>query len=183
MTTSEHMPPAGAGAAPTTPIRRATIFCRDIEKSLSCYRDLLQLTIVEDKRLSGSGIARMMGLEQCVIRIMHLQSGNSPDGLVGLYGIEEGQPREMARPQTGSIALGQVVLVFFVVDVAVIHRSVMAHGWGLITPPQTYVKREASGYTAAVTYTEMIFLDPDGVAVNVVQFDPEPGTPPRVGSR
>jgi catechol 2,3-dioxygenase-like lactoylglutathione lyase family enzyme len=46
----------------TTPVRRVTIFCRDAAASLHCYRDMLGFDVIEDKRVSGPAIGRMVGL-------------------------------------------------------------------------------------------------------------------------
>lgn len=155
-----------------SPIRRTTIFCRDMERSLRCYRDILGLSVIEDKRVSGPAIASMMGLDDCTIRIVHLQSGTSPDGLVGLYGIEEGRPEELPMAKTSSIMLGQVVVVFYTSALARIHREVVAAELTVMSSPREYVKTEPSAYTPVGTYAEMIFFDPDGVPLNVVQYTP-----------
>lgn len=153
-------------------IRRTTIFCRDMERSLRCYRDILGLSIIEDKRVSGPAIASMMGLDDCTIRIVHLQSGTSPDGLVGLYGIEEGRPEELPMVTSSSIMLGQVVVVFYTSALARIHRDVVAAELTVMSSPREYLKTEHSDYMPLGTYAEMIFFDPDGVAVNIVQYTP-----------
>lgn len=164
------------GSPETSPVRRTTIFCRDMERSLGCYRDILKLEVIEDKRVSGPAIASMMGLADCTIRIVHLQSGRSPDGLVGLYGIEEGRPAELPMVTPASIMLGQVVVVFYTSALARIHREVVAAGLSIMTEPREYVKTEPSAYTPVGTYAEMIFFDPDGVAINIVQHTPLPRT-------
>jgi len=42
----------------------------------------------------------------------------------------------------------------------------------VVSPLKRYVKEQPSAYTPVGTYSEVIFLDPDGVAVNVVQHEP-----------
>jgi len=155
-----------------SPVRRTTIFCRDMEQSLRCYRDILGLTVIEDKRVSGPAIASMMGLDDCTIRIIHLQSGTSPDGLVGLYAIEEGRPEALPMVKTSSIMLGQVVVVFYTSALARVHRDVISAGLTIMSSPREYIKTEPSAYTPVGTYAEMIFFDPDGVPVNIVQYTP-----------
>lgn len=157
----------------TTAVRRVTIFCRDAEASLRCYRDLLGFEVIEDKRISGAAIARMVGLETCTLRILHLQAGDSPDGLIGLYAIEQGRPAALARPEPDSIKLGQVVIVVYTDHLDQIEPSIRAAGYAIVSPVKRYVKEVPSAYTPVGTYSEMIFLDPDGVAVNVVQFEPQ----------
>ena len=39
----------------TSPLKRMTIFNRDMEASLALYRDILGFTVIEDKLISGPG--------------------------------------------------------------------------------------------------------------------------------
>lgn len=156
----------------TTPVRRVTIFSRDAEASLRCYRDILGLAVIEDKRICGPGIGRMVGLDSCTMRILHLRAGESPDGLIGIYAIEAGQHEEIPRAPPGPIKLGQVVIVLYTDQIEQLFASVVQAGYELISPMRSYVKETASSYTPVGTYRELIFVDPDGVAVNLVQFTP-----------
>lgn len=156
----------------TTPVRRVTIFCRDAEASLRCYRDLLGFTVIEDKRIRGPAIGRMLGLADCTMRILHLRSGDSPDGLIGLYAIEDGRPAELPRPDSSSIHLGQCVIVVETARLSEVEPKVRALGYPVVSALKSYVKTEPTEYMPVGTYSELIFLDPDGVAVNVVQYEP-----------
>lgn len=50
---------------------RTTVFCRNTEKSLALYRDLFGFSIVEDKTISGSAAAGLVGLlKQGALRIV-----------------------------------------------------------------------------------------------------------------
>lgn len=167
----------GRGVNLTTPVRRVTIFCRNAEASLACYRDMLGFTVIEDKRVSGAAIARMVGLADCTMRILHLQSSSAPDGLIGLYSIEDGRPAELPRPDPTSIKLGQVVVVLYTDRLSIIEPRIRDGGYTVVSPLKRYVKEQPSAYTPVGTYSEIIFLDPDGVAVNVVQHEP-PGVTP-----
>jgi catechol 2,3-dioxygenase-like lactoylglutathione lyase family enzyme len=156
----------------TTPVRRVTIFCRDAEASLRCYRDMLGFEVIEDKRISGPAIGRMVGLQDCTMRILHLQSSSAPDGLIGLYSIEEGKPAEVPPPDPTSIKLGQVVVVLYTNHMDVIEPLIRERQYTVVSPLKRYVKEQPSAYTPVGTYSEVIFLDPDGVAVNIVQHEP-----------
>ena len=54
---------------------------RDIEAALRVYRDALGLVVVEDKALAGVGIARMVGLAEAALRIVHLAEPGPDYGL------------------------------------------------------------------------------------------------------
>jgi catechol 2,3-dioxygenase-like lactoylglutathione lyase family enzyme len=159
----------------TTPVRRVTIFCRDAEASLRCYRDLLGFSVIEDKRVSGPALGRMVGLADCTMRILHLRSGDTPDGLIGLYAIEDGRPAELPRPDAASIHLGQCVIVVYTDHINALEPRVRSQGYAVVSELKRYVKQQPSSYIPVGTYSEMIFLDPDGVAVNLVQYEPPAG--------
>ena len=66
-----------------SPLKRATIFCRDIEASLALYRDILGFDVAEDKLVEGSAMGAMIGYPQGVkMRIVHLQSEKSDTAAV-----------------------------------------------------------------------------------------------------
>ena len=82
------------------PVKRVTLWVRDIEAALRVYRDALGLVVVEDKALAGPSIARMVGLEQASLRIVHLAAPGMDHGWVGLYAISDTQPTALpALPQ------------------------------------------------------------------------------------
>ncbi len=157
----------------TSPLKRATIFCRDIEKSLALYRDILGFTVAEDKTVAGPAMAKMISLDDCSMHICHLQARNSEDGLIGLYEITADDVPETTPPPPGIIHRGQVAVVVSTDEPDAIYADVEAAGYPFLTPPTKYVKEEDSEYMKAGTYTEMIFYDPDGVLVSVLGYEPK----------
>ncbi len=148
---------------------------------------MLGFTMIEDQRISGPAIGRMVGLADRTMRILHLRSSSGPDGLTGLYSIEEGKPPEVPRPNPGSIKLGQVVVVVYTDHMDGIEPRIRERRYTVVSPLKRYTKEQPSAYTPVGTYSEVIFLDPDGAAVNVVQHEPirpsSPGLSPDRGSR
>ena len=157
----------------TSPLKRATIFCRDIEKSLSLYRDILGFTVAEDKTVAGPAMAKMIGLDDCSMHICHLQAQKSEDGLIGLYEITADDVPETTLPPTGKIHRGQVAVVVSTDQPDAIYADLEKAGYPFLTLPTTYVKEEDSDYMKAGTYTEMIFYDPDGVLVSILGYKPK----------
>ena len=47
----------------TSPIRRVTIFCRNIEKSLRLYRDILGFTVIEEKTIQTQEFSNLMNID------------------------------------------------------------------------------------------------------------------------
>lgn len=138
------------------------------------YRDILGLSVLEDKRVEGAAIGRMVGLDHAALRIVHLGTPGSSSGWVGLYEISATQPRAMeATPAAPSFpAYGQPTLVFEVEDVAACASRVRALGLEILSGPSDYVKQEASAAMPAGRYSECVFRDADGFPVSLLGFEP-----------
>jgi len=156
----------------TSPLKRATIFCRDAERSLKLYRDILGFDVIEDKRVAGPAMGKMIGLDDVQMRILHLQSQGGEDGLIGLYEVTADNVPSLEQAPHGTLHLGQVAVVMNTDDPDGIAADLEAGGYVFLTPPTKYVKDEDSDYMKAGTYTEMIFYDPDNVLVSVMGFEP-----------
>jgi catechol 2,3-dioxygenase-like lactoylglutathione lyase family enzyme len=157
------------------PLKRVTLWVRDIDASLAVYRDALGLAVLEDKQLSGPQIARMVGLEQADLRIVHLGPEGATQGWVGLYAITDTAPRPMAAlPAPGGFPrYGQATLVFTTGQMAeVIARLRALPGLRFVTEPTEYVKTTPGDTTPPGRYSEAIFFDPDGIPVSVIGYAP-----------
>lgn len=164
------MTDAGVG-----PLKRITLWVRDIEASLAVYRDALGLSVLEDKRLEGPQIARMVGLEQAQLRIVHLGPPGSTYGWVGLYAIQNTEPRPMAELAApgGFPRYGQATLVFTTATMGPIVAKLRALACvRFITEPTEYVKTTPGDATPPGKYSEAIFFDPDGVPVSLMGYAP-----------
>ena len=167
------------------PVKRVTLWVRDAERSLRIYRDALGLSVLEDKRLSGVGIARMIGLQSASLRIVHLATPGATHGWVGLYEIADDAPSAVAAlPDPGGFPrYGQATVV---VDIEAIRaagggahsmQQVVAKlratpGVRFITEPSEYIKTTPSEAMRAGRYGEMIFFDPDNIAVSLIDYAP-----------
>ena len=153
-------------------LARASIFCRDVDKSLELYRDVLGLSVIEDKVVEGSGIGGMVGLGDCRMHIVYLQSPAVDGALVALFEITNPAPDSLPEPPTLlHVHTGQPALVFYSDHVEEIHAELDRRGYRVLTPPTRYEKPDDSEYTKAGVYTELIFFDPDNVLVSVVQYE------------
>jgi len=159
----------------TGPVKRITLWVRDLEASLAVYRDALGLAVLERKELQGPAIAKMVGLEQAKLRIVHLGAEGATHGWVGLYEISATAPHDMqslAKPLSFP-AYGQATVVFETTAMdAVLVRLRACVGVRFVTAPTEYVKREASAVMPAGRYSELIFFDPDGIPVSVMGYAP-----------
>lgn len=157
------------------PLKRITLWVRDIEASLAVYRDALGLAVLEDKRLSGPQIARMVGLEQADLRVVHLGPAGSTHGWVGLYAIENTAPAPMAAlaAPSGFPRHGQATLVFTTDAMTpIVEKLRRLSSVRFIAGPTEYVKTTPGDATPPGTYSEAIFFDPDGVPVSLMGYAP-----------
>ncbi len=150
------------------PLKRVTLWVRNLERSLALYRDVLGLAVLEEKQLQGAAIAKMVGLEEASLRIVHLGRPGEPHGWIGLYEIRDTVPRPMG--ETGAPRqfplYGQATLVFETSRVAEFAAKVGAlDGVTIMAGPTAYARADG-------TFHELIFLDPDGIPVSLMGFTP-----------
>ena len=156
-------------------VKRVSIFCRDLDRSLAFYRDLLGMTVIEDKTVSGPFIGKLIALPFCTMRIVYLQADPRFDaGLVGLFAISDPPLPEAPRPTPGQIHLGQGSFVFATDHGDEIYAALQKAGTRFLTPPTPYTKAKDDTYMKAGVYTEMIFYDPDGLLVSIIGYRPLP---------
>jgi catechol 2,3-dioxygenase-like lactoylglutathione lyase family enzyme len=150
-------------------LSRATIFCKDVEISLSLYQDILGLVIVDDKTLSGPAAGGLLGLASCKLRIILLSDSGDGQPIVGLFGISEADMAQMPAPPQG-IAHGQAAIVFQTTEFDEIRTLLESQKYRFLSPPVAYPKLTASPGSPAGLYKEMIFYDPDGNLLSVMQI-------------
>lgn len=155
------------------PVKRVTLWVRDIEASLALYRDLLGLDVVEDKQLEGPAVAALLGLEQGRLRIVHLSAAGHDHGWVGLYALTDAKPAppSLPPPDPRRFSYGQAAVVMQTERLDALLGRLEAAGCRSMGPVIDYVKAEGSATSPAGRYREALFLDPDGIAVSLIQFD------------
>ncbi|MEZ5475210.1 MAG: VOC family protein [Steroidobacteraceae bacterium] len=158
----------------TGPIKRVTLWVRDIEASLLIYRDVLGLDVIEDKQIAGPAIAQMVGLADTTLRIVHLAPVGATHGWIGLYQLTNPQPAvaELPAPPADRPAFGQATIVLTTDRGAEILAQLKRRGVRFMTTPREYTKQTSSDVTPAGHYTEVIFFDPDNVPVSLIGYRP-----------
>lgn len=157
-----------SSASVSPPLKRVTLWVRNLERSLALYRDLLGLAVIEEKQLQGPAIARMVGLEEASLRIVHLGRPGEPHGWVGLYEIRDTAPRPMGETGTPRQfpLYGQATLVFETPRVAALANELAAlEGVTIVAGPTAYQRGDG-------TFHELILLDPDGIPISLMGFTP-----------
>lgn len=157
----------------TLAFQRFTIFCRDLDASLGLYRDVLGLVPVEEKVIEGAAAGALLQLPPCRMRIALLAVDAEADPIVGLFEVCGVDLDAIDYPR-GRPAFGQTALLLSTTDFDGVHARLEAAGTEFLTPPLRYPKHQASERSPAGIYREMIFHDPDGQLVGVMQIEPLP---------
>ena len=157
----------------TTPVSRITLFCRDLEKSLALYRDILGFEEVESKTIQTKAFNELMNIhdKNCFFRISYLQSERSDHGLIALFEINSSELDKNQSIQTTQIQYGQSVIVLSTKDHKKIYRELKKKDYTFLVEPTEYEKLEDSEYIKAGLYKEMSFYDPDGFLINLIEYN------------
>ena len=157
----------------TTPVSRITLFCRDLEKSLALYRDILGFEEVESKTIQTKAFNELMNIhdKNCFVRISYLQSERSDHGLIALFEINSSELDKNQSIQTTQIQYGQSVIVLSTKDHKKIYRELKKKNYTFLVEPTEYEKLEDSEYIKAGLYKEMSFYDPDGFLINLIEYN------------
>ena len=157
----------------TTPVSRITLFCRDLEKSLALYRDILGFEEVESKTIQTKAFNELMNIhdKNCFVRISYLQSERSDHGLIALFEINSSELDKNQSIQTTQIQYGQSVIVLSTKDHKKIYRELKKKDYTFLVEPTEYEKLEDSEYIKAGLYKEMSIYDPDGFLINLIEYN------------
>ena len=153
--------------------QRTTIFCRDAEQSLQLYRDILGFEVIEDKTISGPAAGALIQLPDCTLRMLLLATSKAAEPVIGLFQVTDAAVDSVQGPRD-RICYGQTAIVLSTDDFEGVEKRLVDAGTDFLTKPLSYEKKVASAYSPAGIYREMIFYDPDGVLVSVLQILPLP---------
>jgi catechol 2,3-dioxygenase-like lactoylglutathione lyase family enzyme len=150
-------------------LKRATIWVRNLERSIDFYTQVIGLEILERKELSGPAIAGIIGYRDGRLRIAHLGRPGSRAGWIGLYELTAADPpvESLSAPPANRVAYGQAAVVFESDDIEAVTQRLSDSGCRLLKPPSRYPLR-MPGAAVPVTLIEAIAFDPDGVMVSVM---------------
>jgi catechol 2,3-dioxygenase-like lactoylglutathione lyase family enzyme len=153
-------------APPVTPLKRTAIIVRDLERSLTFYRDLLGMNVwIEGK--AGAELPelhQLLGMPPCTTRWVILQSEDVDWGMVGLFELTDPAPDDDTHPNIDRVNRGEACLVFHTPDVDRIYRGARELGLTVLCPPLRLDLRQHG-----VASKEMSLRDPNGVLVNFIQ--------------
>lgn len=158
-----------------SPLVRTALFVGDLATSAKFYADVLSLTRVYwEGELEGESLERLLGARagtHCRAKI--LQHGDVTFGMVGLFELTEPTPARVAKPGEGS-HLGETCLVFYCSDLDEIMRRLDNGGYNVVCPPIPLV------HEGRTKQREMTCADPDGIMINLIEWDPDAETRPEL---
>jgi len=130
----------------------------DIARSLAFYRDLLELPVRSVGELSGDEVERITGVPGARLLSADLDLGHGQVlELIEYVGAPDGAALALERPGSGHIGLT-------VDDVDALHNKLVDADWPVKSDP---VERTEPGDWFGARC--MTVLDPDGVAVELVE--------------
>jgi len=148
-----------------SPLVRAALFVRDIERSAAFYRDVLGLEVVYYEGVLDHPAARtLIGVApDATVRARIVQVPGPSFGMVGLFEVTPTPPAVAKRGE--GVNLGEAVLVFYRMDLDGVVARLEAGGHRILCPP-TFLQ-----VTPTRGQREMTCADPDGILVNLIERD------------
>lgn len=148
---------------------RTALFVSNLERSTAFYREILGIkgTYAEGELKHPAG-AKLLGMPEgarVLYRIIK-QEGGPNRGMVGLFEVSNPTPPKVTKRKE-AINIGEACLVFYCDDVHAVHKKLIDGGHTVVCPPLHLQ------VTADKGQPEMVFMDPDGVLVNLIQRDPD----------
>ena len=148
-----------------SPVRRTTIVVSDLERSLSFYQNLLDMQVFYDQEIQAEAPAKLMGVPDCRVRLVSLQSDDSVNGMVGLLSFlsPSVKPRQVIQEH---VSEPDAALLFMAdnIDIQSTYERLKAAGAEIVCAPLEYTVPERgplSGFTCK---------DPDGLLVALMRF-------------
>jgi catechol 2,3-dioxygenase-like lactoylglutathione lyase family enzyme len=148
---------------------RSALMVSNLERSVAFYTGLLGLTgVYAEGDLTHPAGAKLLGMPVgSNVRYKILKHASGPNrGMVGLFEVTNPSPPTFTKSRD-RVNVGEVCLVFYCDDVNDIHRKLVEGGYTVICPPTHLQVTETKGQP------EMVFMDPDGILVNLIQRDPD----------
>ena len=154
---------------------RAALIVADLERARGFYSEVLGLSRVYwQGTLKGTSLERLLGVQAgSVCRAVILAPDATCMGMVGLFEIGNPTPTPIVRAAATSQP-GEAILVFYASDLDVVVARAGAHGGTVFCPP---IPLEHDG---RVKQREMTLADPDGVKINLIEWDPQAATRPEL---
>ena len=153
--------------APTSAMVRTAIFVSDVARSRAFYETVLGWTEVYiDVDLTEGNAWQLLGQPQGAgCHALILKAPGDPMGMVGLFQLKEEYPPAVHRPQGPRAHIGEGCMVFYCKDLDPVVAALEAGGHEILSPPVAFQVGDRE------KQREMIFRDPDGMMINLIEWD------------
>jgi catechol 2,3-dioxygenase-like lactoylglutathione lyase family enzyme len=161
--------PDSANAEPTIDDRqvhdllRTTIIVSDYDRAHALFHGILGMPVDLSMDLEGETVNELMGQTGRSMRITIFNVNGTSSGRIAVLAYLDDQSEEVPAPE--KLDPGAVVVVFETTNIDEIARRVAEAGYRIISGPSVLFHREDHVLQAK----EMIFVGPDGIAVNLIQ--------------
>lgn len=146
---------------------RVALMVVDLQRSRDFYANVLGIKHVYwEGTLKGLSVERLLGVASgSVCRVVVLAPDATTMGMVGLFEVTNPRPDPAVRAP-GTIQTGEVFLVFYASDLDLVTARALAGGHEVFCPA---IPLEHEGL---LKQREMTLVDPDGMKINLIEWDP-----------
>lgn len=152
---------------------RAAVLVSDLERSTKFYEDILGLKEVYfEGSLDHPAAAQLLAVSEVTnIRAKILKAPGPSYGMVGLFELTNPSPNPVSRNENTS-NVGEMCQVYYCDDVGVVYDRLIEGNYTVVCPPVFLKVGSRKGQR------EMVFRDPDGAMINLIEWDFESGRDP-----
>ena len=147
-----------------SPLIRAALIVRDVSVSKRFYQDVLGFESVQfEGDLSRGNAWRLLGVtDRARVEACILKAQDPAIGMIGLFQVDDPTMQPPVEPGD-AVRVGDVVLVMNCDDLNPVQDALNVFGARILSPP---LKLETEHF---VGVREMMFMDPDGTKINLIE--------------
>jgi len=157
---------------PSTPqsvLRRASIFVRDMDRSIAFYREVFGLSVYIDREMPLSVVPDFpvdTPGRGGKMRFVMMQGRDPLIGLIGLMEVKD--PPLPDAPRSSRLGLGNAALVLETSDAHAVAEAIPDHGGSVLMPP-TEGRNLGDAEGNFIPAVVLMVTDPDGQFLEVFQ--------------
>lgn len=145
---------------------RAAVIVEDLNRSVDFYENILGLREVYfEGELNHPAGAKLLAMPEATsIRAKILKAPGPAFGMIGLFELTNPEPPHVKRNNETS-NIGEACQVYYCDDLDEIYDKLVQGGHTVVCPPTFLKVGNRTGQR------EMVFRDPDGAMINLIEWD------------